>query len=139
MPLPNLKALTISHTKGSYEKEDETEYDGGEYDKYKVQSTFACVQMLRLAPSLVECTLEGIHFDDYDRYAVDGAAPLVLPVPRVLYLSRNDSSGAPILQCLTLPALERLVISDLNIDAEDALAFFRRSSAPSNRIPFSPP
>ncbi|KAJ6589308.1 hypothetical protein B0H19DRAFT_1248858 [Mycena capillaripes] len=86
-------------------------------DHFIELSVHRILEILRHAPNLVECTLDGVlfteHLDDHTR-----TEQLVLPGLRNLNFSKTydwDLEGdAGFLTCLTLPALETLVVADLN-------------------------
>ncbi|KAJ7506884.1 hypothetical protein B0H11DRAFT_1903639 [Mycena galericulata] len=97
-----------------------------------------CVQLFRAAPSLVECNL----FDMYTRwgpwtYNADDIEPLTHSGLRHLRLGFQLESGgiakynsSAFLRHLTLPALQTLLISNLDIKPEDFTSFLERSSPP---------
>ncbi|KAJ7482837.1 hypothetical protein B0H11DRAFT_1207541 [Mycena galericulata] len=124
-PFPNLHALTIGKCKSE---------DGWHDPEYYSRDASDCVEMLSAAFNLVECTLDGVYFES----AFEPAHSRVVIHPNIkhLYLGGYhwetdiSSSSAYILQYLTLPSLERLTISNCNIEFEDLLTFFRRSSPP---------
>ncbi|KAJ7463731.1 hypothetical protein FB451DRAFT_1094883 [Mycena latifolia] len=123
-PLPSLKTLII----GQGQDED------GYPDSYS-RTANECVEMLRAAPHLVHCTFRGIyyHVDDIHGLAslVNSELIIIHPSLKHLVLGGPDfPSSAHILRSLTLPAMESLVISHMNIGSGDFLEFLTRSSAP---------
>ncbi|KAJ7482942.1 hypothetical protein B0H11DRAFT_1207982 [Mycena galericulata] len=121
-PFPGLHALTI----GKGESEDE--------DPRYSEDASNCVEMLSAAPNLVDCTLHGIYLES--AFESDHSSVVIHSNLKHLYLggyhwdTKIWSSSAYILQYLTLPSLERLTISDCDIEFHDLLAFLSRSSPP---------
>ncbi|KAJ7484978.1 hypothetical protein B0H11DRAFT_2017561 [Mycena galericulata] len=118
VPLPFLQTLTV------YCSSDL------EYPAYRVSQM---LQLLNLAPNLVECIFDCMRLvDDAD----DIQAPLVLPNLRRLMFGNavNPDSDDAILAHLTLPRLESLSISMYEISGDDFSSFFERSSPPLREL-----
>ncbi|KAJ7693389.1 hypothetical protein B0H17DRAFT_1132545 [Mycena rosella] len=119
--LPFLKTLTIS----------QSESVPPVYFSYNADE---CVEILRAAPGLVDCTFNRVEYEeDVTIGGLDDQPTSQLTHARLenLRLGRRRSpSSTRILKSLTLPALKDLVISYLNIGYGDLLAFFTRSSPP---------
>ncbi|KAJ7458009.1 hypothetical protein B0H11DRAFT_2286787 [Mycena galericulata] len=114
-PLPLLETLTICSS-----SEVKPEYHGPQL-----------LQLLRLAPNLVECTF---GCDTYSANSIK--APLVLPnLRRLIFGGGADGpeSGDCILEHLTLPRLETLFLS-MYVIGEELLAFLKRSSPPLREL-----
>ncbi|KAJ7464718.1 hypothetical protein B0H11DRAFT_2050925 [Mycena galericulata] len=93
-----------------------------------------CLEILRAAPSLVECTFLRIKYDgDIHSHRVT-PEPFVHLSLQHLRLGRRDLGHLPsstvILQYLTLPALHTLHISYFDITLTDLISFLTRSSPP---------
>ncbi|KAJ7456781.1 hypothetical protein B0H11DRAFT_225349 [Mycena galericulata] len=95
-----------------------------------------CVEILRAAPHLVECSFSNIAYEE-DIRAI-GYIPTPLTHTSLLHLrlgqfptpfSYGDNTSV-ILQYLTLPALQDLLISDFDITPADLSSFLTRSSPP---------
>jgi hypothetical protein len=91
---------------------------------------YECIEVLRGAPLLRECEIGRIRgIGD-----AENAGPQRLTHPYLRYLRLGDPDGyshaACILDHLTLPALEDLVIVDIDISDDDFIAFLTRSSPP---------
>ncbi|KAJ7738350.1 hypothetical protein B0H16DRAFT_1570539 [Mycena metata] len=115
---PSLERLTVLVVSGGF---DEVYLD-------------ACMETLRHAPLLVQCELVNISVAEPHRIVPEC---LTLPYLRHLRLGEQRSDGSVkysttsvILRRLTLPALESLSISELDIPADDLTSFFVRSSPP---------
>ncbi|KAJ7133402.1 hypothetical protein C8R44DRAFT_730567 [Mycena epipterygia] len=107
-PFPSLKTLTIgAHDTGEVYSDDPSE----------------CVEMLRAAPELVECTITGIYY----RSGLPDADSMFTH-PRLKHLI-IENSGCIILLYLVLPTLESLSISHM-ISRDEFLAFLTRSLPP---------
>ncbi|KAJ6567097.1 hypothetical protein B0H19DRAFT_1374414 [Mycena capillaripes] len=101
-------------------------------------STEKCVDFLRRAPALLECHFHNVEYDQRNHYSY--GAPLFHTSLRELYLGNTHdrvirnlsatSSGAHILQYLTLPALKSLEITDWDIEDENFNSFLTHSSPP---------
>ncbi|KAJ7236162.1 hypothetical protein C8J57DRAFT_1376913 [Mycena rebaudengoi] len=117
----NLKTLTIS---GALKASSETLFD------FPMPSL---LDVLCAVPGLVDCTIDNTEVDPWDEHG--HIPPLTVPLLRHLRLGRHstvDSShSAKILNHLSLPALQSLVLSSIDdINAQDFIAFFVRSVAP---------
>ncbi|KAF7377799.1 F-box domain-containing protein [Mycena sanguinolenta] len=94
-----------------------------------------CMDILHSAPALVECEFISTHWQDAlpveDTYTPE---PFTHPVLRHLRLSAGrkakSTNAAYMLEYLTLPALETLSVSDLDIMDDDFASFLTRSSPP---------
>ncbi|KAJ6544634.1 hypothetical protein DFH09DRAFT_1088498 [Mycena vulgaris] len=124
-PLPSLKTLIIGQR-----PRDERSFAEGSYADEETYSVGAgeCVAMLRAAPGLVDCMLDGIFyapvFDAYDFGECDDLTHHSLTNLRL-------NSSALILRYLTLPALESLDVSNtVNIEGDHFPNFLTRSSPP---------
>ncbi|KAJ7430242.1 hypothetical protein B0H11DRAFT_980242 [Mycena galericulata] len=120
---PNLHALTIGQDNDDVD--DDIDYS---------RDASVCVEMLSAAPNLVECTLSDIYFESPFASSYRGA--VTHSNIKYLYLGGYGCdtdirhSSAYMLQYLTLPSLERLAISSVDIEFEDFLAFLARSAPP---------
>ncbi|KAJ7653381.1 hypothetical protein B0H17DRAFT_1100900 [Mycena rosella] len=89
------------------------------------RSTIGTINILRACPNLVQCTFDNVFCDD--DYAEE-----ILVFPRVRSLSfgtyPESYSGDSILRHITLPGLQTLFISLHDIQPQDLLRFFKRSS-----------
>ncbi|KAJ6485227.1 hypothetical protein DFH09DRAFT_1377898 [Mycena vulgaris] len=89
-----------------------------------------CVEMLRAAPGLVECDFVNLYYEDSPWF--HHQAPL-LTHTSLHHLRLGDpqhSNSACILQQLTLPSLQTLLISHFDISPDDLVSFLERSSPP---------
>ncbi|KAJ7680714.1 hypothetical protein DFH06DRAFT_427415 [Mycena polygramma] len=87
--------------------------------------------LFRLAPNLVECTIDHI-FPMLDLQNVDEI--LVLPALRRLVFDQLDSNDDEILKCLSLPKLQTLSIPLSEIRPDNLLSFLQRSSPPLQEL-----
>ncbi|KAJ7488860.1 hypothetical protein FB451DRAFT_1125105 [Mycena latifolia] len=100
--------------------------EGEELDSYS-RTANECVEMLRAAPHLVHCTFRGIFY----HATSPGNSELRHPNLKHLVIGGPGRvSSTHILRSLTLPAMESLAISHLDIRPHDFLDFLTRSSAP---------
>ncbi|KAF7348095.1 F-box domain-containing protein [Mycena sanguinolenta] len=83
-----------------------------------------CLDIMRKAPALTKCDLNPIRW-----FRNAPPTPLTHHSLRRLRL-RGLNCSSSVLKYLTLPALERLHISDLNLTTGELAAFFVRSSPP---------
>ncbi|KAJ6544577.1 hypothetical protein DFH09DRAFT_1367791 [Mycena vulgaris] len=113
-PFPSLTTLVVGQGPDAVGEAGSYSLDGRE-----------CLDMLRGAPCLVNCTFRELQ----SGMRVVGEKPDGLAHSHLKHLQLNGSS-ALILQSLTLPALESLGIWDLSIPRDDFLAFLTRSSLP---------
>ncbi|KAJ6466744.1 hypothetical protein C8R47DRAFT_1153548 [Mycena vitilis] len=94
------------------------------------------LQLLRSAPSLIECTFEDVH--PVSEYKIEENAPtLVLPgLRRMMFGELPDCprSGDCILKYLTLPALQNLRLSLRDMSGDDLLSLLRRSAPPLEEL-----
>ncbi|KAJ7449980.1 hypothetical protein B0H11DRAFT_2289356 [Mycena galericulata] len=120
-PLPLLETLIIRHS--AYADEAPT-YRGSQI-----------IDILRLAPNLVECVLDCVHPGGY---AIDDVQePLVLPTLRRLMFAKDGEfpfSDDGILTHLSIPRLEALTLSMRGISFADVLLFLKRSSPPLQQL-----
>jgi hypothetical protein len=122
-PLPSLKRLII----GKRPVDDYSEYS---------RTAKECIQILGAAPALLECTFQGIYYDsDVDDHVdLEVKFELTHSTLKHLRLGKDidyfSTGSTSILKCLTLPALESLCISHLDISYDNLLQFFTRSSPP---------
>ncbi|KAJ7680112.1 hypothetical protein B0H17DRAFT_1182130 [Mycena rosella] len=114
MSCPSLETLNISLLHNAY----------GEITSYSLYQT---LNMLRVAPNLVECT-----FDNLSTFADSRTGHLVLPTLRSLAFGRY--SNDEILKFLTLPALEILSLAMVNVSPKDVASFLKRSSPPLQKL-----
>ncbi|KAF8215341.1 hypothetical protein K438DRAFT_1705741 [Mycena galopus ATCC 62051] len=93
-----------------------------------------CVEILRMAPDLVECDFDDVFYSEEASSAwVFTHTPL-----RVLRLGNPESrafqgyhgNSTFILRYIALPSLESLDIADFDIDSEDFVSFLTRSNPP---------
>ncbi|KAJ7482151.1 hypothetical protein B0H11DRAFT_2193269 [Mycena galericulata] len=118
-PLPLLETLTIRH---SADVDDAPTYDGSQI-----------IEILRLAPNLVECVLDCVHpgwyaTDDFQK-------PVVLPTLRRLMFGKDGEfnySDSGILKHLSIPRLEALSLSIRS--SANLLSFLKRSSPPLQKL-----
>ncbi|KAJ7629022.1 hypothetical protein FB45DRAFT_47326 [Roridomyces roridus] len=91
-----------------------------------------CIELLRCAPNLVECTFVSFTFmDEIHADAAGASVPLTHTALKHLRLGHDSRScTAVFLQYLTLPVLETLWISSLDIDHQDMVTFLTRSAPP---------
>ncbi|KAJ7858991.1 hypothetical protein B0H13DRAFT_2672429 [Mycena leptocephala] len=101
------------------------------YDDLGTQANYyihGFIEIFRGAPSLVECELRGMPRDDVGDTIAES---LLHPSLRLLRLGAEGSdSSAGILRHLTLPALEGLLVSALDIPSTEFISFLTRSSPP---------
>lgn len=125
-----------------------------------------CLAMLRSAPNLAECIFAGMRFQEFDPNTIDDYDPdgddsyeqeyeeliehthythnalktLRLGKPLQDDPSEEWNNSCILLKHITLPALETLVVSDLDIDWVDFTGFIQRSSPPLHTLylPASP-
>ncbi|KAJ6558239.1 hypothetical protein B0H19DRAFT_132857 [Mycena capillaripes] len=120
-PLPLLQTLTI---RGSTKLHHWKGYFGPEI-----------LELMRLAPNLVECSFPGV-LSVYDTYSEpDGT--LVHPALRRLIFGEHGEhpdSNDEILNCLSLPALDSLSLSRRIVSGDDLFAFLKRSSPPLKEL-----
>ncbi|KAJ7685697.1 hypothetical protein DFH06DRAFT_49037 [Mycena polygramma] len=107
---PSMKILTIDHSR----------HHSISYD---MDLRSPCFPLLHNTPNLVECTLDG----DCDLEYTRPTQPLKLPGLR--YLNLKHSSGH-ILEHLTLPALECILLASRGLHFDIFRAFTTRSSPP---------
>ncbi|KAJ7858992.1 hypothetical protein B0H13DRAFT_2672430 [Mycena leptocephala] len=88
------------------------------------------IEILRGTPSLVECELRGMPL-----YREGDPVPELLLHPSLRLLRLGIS--AEILQHLTLPALEGLLVSTLDIPFTEFISFLTRSSPPLQSLQIS--
>ncbi|KAJ7509531.1 hypothetical protein B0H11DRAFT_2269964 [Mycena galericulata] len=123
-PLPLLETLRIRFLPNDFP---------ADYPGYR---GLQILELLRLAPNLVECTFEDV-LPIYGLDSTDEA--LVLPNLRQLSFgsgAENDDhdSDDRILRCLTIPGLESLSVSMLETSSGDLLSFLQRSSPPLREL-----
>ncbi|KAJ7503155.1 hypothetical protein B0H11DRAFT_1854458, partial [Mycena galericulata] len=119
-PLPLLETLTI---RCSFEPE------------YGAYSSSRILQILRLAPNLVECVFDSV------RLGTDTEIALVLPnLRRLIFGNDTDhpNSEDGILLSLTLPRLEILSLSMSIVCDDDLPSFMKRSSPPLRELVLGP-
>ncbi|KAJ7486707.1 hypothetical protein FB451DRAFT_1391595 [Mycena latifolia] len=91
------------------------------------------IDILRLCPALVECTLKNVSYPRNDTY--DGTEALFLPhVQHFTFGIPSEGSGDYLLAQLTLPALQTLYIPLEKAKASDIVQFLRRSAPPLRAI-----
>ncbi|KAJ6544579.1 hypothetical protein DFH09DRAFT_1040861, partial [Mycena vulgaris] len=90
-----------------------------------------CVEILRASPDLVECDFDNIYYEE-DIHAIGNTFEPVTHALQRLRLGKHGDhhSTACILQYLTLPNLQTLLITDFDISHDDFLSFLGRSSPP---------
>ncbi|KAJ7449988.1 hypothetical protein B0H11DRAFT_323287 [Mycena galericulata] len=118
-PLPLLEALAIH---GSTDPGDARQ----EFPNFQI------LQLLRLAPNLVECIFENVC-PVSPRYGGDNTQNTTLPSLRRLLFGPNvedPDSDDSILRHLTLPRLEALSLSMIGVSDDNFLSFLKRSSPP---------
>ncbi|KAJ7490720.1 hypothetical protein FB451DRAFT_1079486 [Mycena latifolia] len=118
-PLHSLKSLIIGQGTGGEDDEEQECYS---------RDARECVEMLRAAPDLVDCTLvdilhSGSFNDSFPQLTHSGLKHLRLG----LFHGRNS---ALILRSLTLPALESLFFTFMDIKYDHFLGFLTRSIPP---------
>ncbi|KAJ7666949.1 hypothetical protein DFH06DRAFT_1470076 [Mycena polygramma] len=118
-PLPCLETLTIR---------------GGGDEGYAVQGN-QILDLLRLAPNVVECTLDQCktHVND-ERTEPEQVASLVLRRLRFGASGKEPDSHDGILKYLSLPALEILSVAMRNVSGDDLISFLERSSPPLQEL-----
>ncbi|KAJ7457920.1 hypothetical protein B0H11DRAFT_2286716 [Mycena galericulata] len=117
--LPLLETLTIGHS--AYMDEAPT-YRGSQI-----------IEILRLAPNLVECVLDCVH----PTWSSRVQEPLVLPTLRRLMFGTDGDfphSDDGLLMHLTIPRLEALTLSMRAISFADVLSFLKRSLPPLQQL-----
>ncbi|KAJ7613017.1 hypothetical protein FB45DRAFT_1065143 [Roridomyces roridus] len=94
-------------------------------------SASQALELLRAAPSLVECNFDQVYFE-WDTTPM----PLTHPKLRELRFGRLHlrCCSAELLRYLTLPALRTLAISLSKISVEDLCAFLTRSAPPLRHL-----
>ncbi|KAK7049098.1 hypothetical protein R3P38DRAFT_2872652 [Favolaschia claudopus] len=99
------------------------------------------IDLLRVAPHLSKCEFtNSMMHRDPDKTQTQAVAPLTLAHLRDLRLgSRSRSNTAVILPHLTLPALETLHITMLDISEENLIEFLVRSSPPLRSLALDVP
>ncbi|KAJ6480312.1 hypothetical protein C8R45DRAFT_1100900 [Mycena sanguinolenta] len=103
---------------------------GFEEDHGRVGLIGAVLKMVRLAPTLEECTLNNVFAVESDhRFR---AEPLVLPHLRFLDLASRNCRDDDLVRYLTLPNLETLTVSRINWGTLDN--FLERSSPPLRNL-----
>ncbi|KAJ7457970.1 hypothetical protein B0H11DRAFT_203694 [Mycena galericulata] len=119
-PFPFLETLKIGATSDPNLYWDDRQY-----------SALHILTILRLAPNLVECTLENI-FPMFFLNSHNSADIIILPSLRRLNLGSISDSPIhdEILQNLTLPALQTLVLRVFETSLNDLITFLKRSSPP---------
>ncbi|KAJ7933971.1 hypothetical protein B0H13DRAFT_2650441 [Mycena leptocephala] len=92
------------------------------------------LDLLRRAPSLVECSFECLRFDGLldVQHVEDTAGGLILPTLRQLTFGIHDPDS--ILRRLSLPAVEKLSLSLCDVSGGDLLSFLIRSSPPLQEL-----
>ncbi|KAJ7482938.1 hypothetical protein B0H11DRAFT_2193210 [Mycena galericulata] len=89
------------------------------------QTANECVEILRAAPRLVECSLININ------YAEDIHTSSIISAPLTHHsLKHLRISSTIILQYFTLPALQSLAVLESDITPSNVLSFLNRSSPP---------
>lgn len=127
--LSSLKKLTIGSRSRS------GKFDDDEDDSPQFFPEDECVDILRTFPALLECNFYNLLFEERDLELIPhlthpSLQHLRLGRPRCHDLHDNYRSSATILNHLTLPALQTIVISDLDITWIDFSSFLARSSPP---------
>ncbi|KAJ7490704.1 hypothetical protein FB451DRAFT_1220832 [Mycena latifolia] len=85
-----------------------------------------CIELMRVAPNLVECDFDGF-FDNHR----DCAALTHTSLRRLrLGQQEDDDNSASILRHLTLPALQILDMTNFDLPQDVLLSFLRRSAPP---------
>ncbi|KAK7022400.1 hypothetical protein R3P38DRAFT_2533057 [Favolaschia claudopus] len=146
--VPHLHELSLEATLGTSQVEPHPQFDLLNRTAYNhtagpriisgLQNWFTsehCIELLRNAPALAECHTEGIA-----RYAImyplspGSICPLTLPFLQTLRLGHSlhseQRSTTFLLNFLTLPALQHLLLTTLDIASTDFVAFVTRSSPP---------
>ncbi|KAF8215350.1 hypothetical protein K438DRAFT_774861 [Mycena galopus ATCC 62051] len=93
---------------------------------HEVPSLRKLVDVLRAAPALAECCLRCIYILRVE----SDVEPFTHSCLRLLRLGAREPCSAKILKCLTLPALETLIISHFDIYPEVFARFLARSLPP---------
>ncbi|KAJ6516829.1 hypothetical protein C8R47DRAFT_1206042 [Mycena vitilis] len=121
-PLPCLETLTIR---------------GGGGEGHAVQGT-QILDVLRLAPNVVECTLDRckIHVND-ERTMPEQVTSLVLRRLRFGASGKEPDSHDGILKYLSLPVLELLSLAMRKVSGYDLISFLKRSSPPLQELALS--
>ncbi|KAJ7607695.1 hypothetical protein FB45DRAFT_877581 [Roridomyces roridus] len=100
-------------------------------------TTNECVDFLRAAPRLEDCTLRGISYSPHFLHEIP-RSPLVthlsLHTLSLYSTRRGNASSAVLLQRLSLPALRALIITDFDITSEVFASFLKRSSPPLKQL-----
>ncbi|KAF7378101.1 hypothetical protein MSAN_00234300 [Mycena sanguinolenta] len=108
---------------------------GFEEDHGRVNVIGAVLKMLRLAPTLEECTLNNVFSWASDHHF--HPEPLVLPHLRFLDLPSRHCRDDDLIKYLTLPNLETLTVSRINWGTLDN--FLGRSSPPLRNLSIRQP
>ncbi|KAJ7472191.1 hypothetical protein FB451DRAFT_1367983 [Mycena latifolia] len=119
-PFPSLNTLTIA----------------AEADRFHSGAagldTTAAVDLLRVCPNLVECTLDDVVYQN-NRHAAEES--VVIPhLQRFTFGTHPYASGDGLLPHFYLPGLQNLSILLERIQVSDLLQFFRRSSPPLQKL-----
>ncbi|KAJ6544651.1 hypothetical protein DFH09DRAFT_1282319 [Mycena vulgaris] len=128
-PFPSLKTLIIGQGPRDEDSDEDSDEDPDDDEEPEYSSgPSECIEMLRAAPGLVDCTLDGIFYakmyHGYDFGACDELTHHNLTNLRL-------NSSALILRYATLPALENLDLSFCtDIEDEQFRDFLSRSSPP---------
>ncbi|KAJ7657468.1 hypothetical protein B0H17DRAFT_1185780 [Mycena rosella] len=103
-------------------------------------SPSATLDMLRVCPNAVDCTLDRVSYS-LDEDELDDEDMLVLPHMRHFKFTglRNSGSSKAILPHLTLPGLETLFIALQHVGVQNFVQFLQRSSPPLQQIIVSDP
>ncbi|KAK7022437.1 hypothetical protein R3P38DRAFT_2780461 [Favolaschia claudopus] len=118
---------------------------GGGDDIYASEDV---LEVLRAAPKVSYCQIFEVYCDEDDNpenFLDSSSLPLTLPLLEELRLGvhepdaflRNSGAGAAILKYLRLPALRKLSLTVLDIDDDDIVSFFTRSSPPLELLSLS--
>ncbi|KAJ7755185.1 hypothetical protein B0H16DRAFT_1541346, partial [Mycena metata] len=131
MQFASLTSLTIGQ--GKVDPGPQRYREGGNSRCYYSWTLDECVEILYTAPNLVECAFEGLDFPHYafryDMFSTDFEFYTHTTL-KSLRLGTDDlesHSSSSILQYITLPALETLTVSYLDMPPSDLIAFLTRS------------
>ncbi|KAJ7457333.1 hypothetical protein FB451DRAFT_593093 [Mycena latifolia] len=98
-------------------------------------SSATTMDMLRVCPNLVECTLQEVHYGDESDVDVDAAEILVLPhIRHFKFGTDSHITGDSLLRHLSLPSLQTLFILLDQLEVAEILQFLARSLPPLQEL-----
>ncbi|KAJ7457321.1 hypothetical protein FB451DRAFT_592999 [Mycena latifolia] len=100
-------------------------------------SSATTMDMLRVCPNPVECTLQEVHYGDESDVDVDAAEILVLPHIRHFKFATGAAShfsGDSLLRHLSLPGLQTLFVLLEVLEVAEVVQFLRCSSPPLQEL-----